>query len=715
MLTHPKILRKLQGIRERYEGLRWEALSEIPLELWETHDHLRAEPGTEVPWRPVAAGEEWGGDWVTGWFRGDVVLPEPCQGRRVFIHSKIGAESLFWVNGRVNGVFDHFHPVVCALLAGSAGERLHVAFESYAGHIFPGTQPFETGVTEADVRRTFGGVELVLEREDVSAFVRELEVLRQLVEVLDGNSLRKHKVLRALQEAFAIVDAAPAETPEASWRPKLQAARAVMAPLLALRNGPTTPHVSTIGASHIDTAWLWPISETWRKCARTFSSVLNLMGQYPEMLFLQPAPYHAEVMRLEYPELFERMREMVRAGRWEPNGGMWVEPDCNIPSGESFVRQVLEAQLWTEEHFGYRGDTLWLPDVFGYSAALPQILQQGGIEFFITTKMDWNDTTRFPYDSFVWKGIDGSSVVSNLDLHDTWIDPQGLSRAWNWVQHKDVDDRRHVAYGHGDGGGGPRAEMLEMVRLCEDLEGCPTIRHETISAFMRGLRDEIPHLPTYSGELYLELHRGTLTSIAGVKRGNRKAEFALRDAELLATLARLDGATYPKDELKALWRELLVNQFHDILPGSSIARVNDEAIESFASIVARAEAVSRAAVAHLAGGLAERPEALLVVNTLSWDRAGEFPLTGVPAGLCPADADLTYQWVTDVAGEAALVVEGTVPALSGVRLALTEGAAPANDSSSFEWDGSVLESPCLTARFDAAGRIVSLHYNKTGR
>lgn len=718
MLTDPKIIRKLAGIEHRYARLRFAKVGEVPVEMCETREHFREEPGpaARVRWRPASPGQRWGGEGLTAWFRGDVRLPRACAGRKVFIRARTGGEALFFVNGVPRGVFDWQHPAVALALSASTRAKYHIAIEAYAGHSFPGTQPFDDDPPVTPKCRVFEGVDIVLEREDVSAFVFDLLVLRQLVKCLDENSLRRGRVVAALAEVYRLVDADPREGNEGVWRPKLAAAREAMRPLLETPNGPTAPTVGIIGASHIDTAWLWPLGETWRKCARTFSSALNLMEQYPEMTFLQPAPCHAEVMRDEYPVLFAAMRKAIAEGRWEPNGGMWIEPDCNVPSGEAMVRQVLVAQRWTRAHFGYTADTLWLPDVFGYSAALPQILRGGGIRFFCTTKMAWNDTTRFPYDTFVWCGLDGTSVVTHLNEHNSRVDPETLTNQWNWRQHKDVEDGWLNGYGYGDGGGGPTAEMVELARRVRDLEGCPRARHTTLSAFMTGLEALSDRLPRWSGELYLELHRGTLTSIAGVKRGNRKTELALREAEFLCTLAALRGAPYPAGRLLAIWKELLTNQFHDILPGSSIATVNDEAIASFERCVADAEELSRSALGSIAGPARRRSHAVIIANSLSWPRAGETVLTGIPAGTVPDLPGVCAQWVQNVYGEDELAVAGLpLPPLGAAVVPLRKAQPSRAAASQLRFCDDSAHTPFAEITFDHQGRVVSLVDRVSGR
>jgi alpha-mannosidase len=707
VLTGRKVFGKLEQIERRYEALRYKKVADVHAEVWETTEYFRRIP-EGVEWKSIEPGWTWGGDWITAWFRAEVKLPEQCDGRRVFVRANTDAETLFLVDGEPRGVFDKpNHPVVMMTSSGEAGKTYILGFEAYSGHTFPGTQPHEHSRSVTPGCRTFGGIEILLEREDVTRFVMDLKVLLSLVRALDENSLRRNVLMRELAKVFVTVPMMPGEVDESIWRPAIAQATEIMRPLLEKKNGPTVSLAGLVGHSHIDTAWLWTLAETRRKCARTFSSVLNLMEQYPEMTFIQSAPCHLEMIKDDYPGLFEQIKSRVAEGRWEPNGGMWVEPDCNITSGEAMVRQLLVAQMATREWFGYTSDTLWLPDVFGYSAALPQILRGAGVRFFCTTKIGWNDTTRFPYDTFVWKGIDGTGVIAHFNFSHTWPLPQNLADQWRWVQHKDIQDRELCAYGFGDGGGGPMNEMLEVARRVQDLEGCPRAKHTTVGEFMQGIERELKDIPKYSGELYLECHRGTLTSIAGIKRGNRKAELALRDAEFLATLASVRGNAYPAGELLTLWKRLLTSQFHDILPGSSIAEVNDEAIAEFAAIVSQAGRISD----ESAGALVGTGSRLLLVNSLSWDR-GTMELTGVPEGSAISGA--TCQWVEGPSGDRRLAASGLdLPPLGGRVF----GLAPAGtaEQSPFRFDGEALETPFARVSFDSAGRIISLVDKASGR
>ncbi|BDI34524.1 alpha-mannosidase [Capsulimonas corticalis] len=722
MLLDAKIPKKIAILETTYAALRYSVVAPLEMELAETLEHYRGVPPAKagLEWRKVTAGDRWGDSWMTAWLRGNVEVPIALDGQPVFLRAATGAgECMLLIDGTHRGVFDVNHPVRLLALQAVGGAVHEIHLEAYSGHTFPGTQPFDeplvvaggapqdSGIAIGKGARTFDKVELVTERADVSAFLFELRALRQLSEALDESSLRRGKILAAMQQVFTAVYAKPEVVEEDVWRAGLAEARRVMRPLLEMKNGPTTPKFGIIGHSHIDTAWLWPIAETHRKLARTFSSILSLMDQYPDFKFTSSAAYHADVVRELYPEIFSRIQQRVKEGRWEINGAMWIEPDCNIPSGESFVRQCLVGQRATREMFGVTSDTLWQPDVFGYSAALPQILRGSGVEFFCTTKLGWNDTNHFPYDTFVWKGMDGSSVLSHFNLIHCWPDPETLIRAWKEVQHNDVQDRRLLTFGYGDGGGGPMAEMIEMGRLSQDLEGSPRAEYQSISEFMTGVRDEISNLPTWTGELYLELHRGTLTSIAPIKRGNRKCEFALRDAELAATIAALKyGAAYPASELLAQWKKVLLNQFHDILPGSSIARVNDEAITLFAECLTETQALGRRALETLAQGTGD---GVLLTNSLSWERGGEIELTGLPTGAQPDVEGLVGQEFEDLDGVSKLAVTGLhLPSLGYQVASLAPLAAPPA-SAPFVVTEDAVETPFAKVRFDDYGRIVSFY------
>ncbi len=725
MSVEGKLAEKLAQIERRYADLCFHSVGEVEVEYCKTREHFTRVPESDAPvrWKRAIPGLQWGGPGITAWFKGVAKLPSDCRGEKVFIRAQCGGmETLFVANGELRGVFDLNHSVVLLTPKGSTRKIYKLAFEAYAGHHFPGTQPDDTMATwrrraghTAKFEARFEKIELLLQREDVAAFVFDLRALLQLVDALEEGNPRCGGILRELGRVFEQIDALPAERLEASWRPKLGMARGIMRPLLAAGNSGSAAQAGLIGHSHIDTAWLWTLDETRRKCARTFSSVLNLMDQYPEFLFIQSAPYHVEMMEESYPALFRRIRDQVKSGRWEPNGAVWIEPDCNIPSGESLIRQFLVGQQSTRRMFEYSADTFWQPDVFGYSGAIPQIMRGCGVEYFLTTKLAANDTTRFPYDTFWWKGIDGSSVLAHFNRIQCSPDPKTLNEQWRDVQHKDFQDRWLCSFGYGDGGGGPQYEMLEMARRVGDLEGCPRASYTTVSDFMRGVGDELgENLPEYFGELYFESSRGTFTSIAAIKKGNRLSELALRDAEFLSTLAALGGWPYPGKILSEIWKQLLVNQFHDILPGSSIAEVNDRAIAELQQCNKNAHELTEDALRSLLGKSQKTGDSFLVLNSLSWERSGELALGGISRNRIPADPNVTWQRVQTLEKEDLLVVSGlALPPLGGARLNLKAGRKSA--ASGFKVVNRTVDTPFARCRFDGKGRIVSLVNRESGR
>lgn len=376
------------------------------------------------------------------------------------------------------------------------------------------------------------------------------------------------------------------------------------------------------GHAHIDLAWLWPYGETRRKMRRTFNTALSLMERSDDFRFNQSTAQYYAQMEEDDPELLERIKKKVTEGKWETVGGMWVEPDTNMPTGESLVRQVLYGQRYFEKHFGLRHSVCWLPDCFGFSGALPQILRLGGIDSFFTIKVNWSETNHIPSDLFWWKGLDGSKVLTHtfdnpMQGYNGFVQPDCFVPTWKNFRGKTQHDTSLLAVGYGDGGGGVTPEMVEREVQLRDFPAIPKARWGTVKSFYEKahLTAKDKELPVWDGEIYLELHRATLTTQSGVKRKHRQAERALITAETLASLAHMLGAAKPQS-LEADWRVVLKNEFHDILPGSSIREVYVDAERELDDVIGKAKAEQASALetlsAHLPlGGVAD---ALVVVN-----------------------------------------------------------------------------------------------------
>ncbi len=384
--------------------------------------------------------------------------------------------------------------------------------------------------------------------------------------------------------------------------------------------------IHMVGQSHIDLAWLWPMKEAVRKTSRTFSTMSTLLEQYDGFLYAQSQPQAYDFIKTHYPELYKRVKAHIQSGRWEVVGGMWVEPDLNIPSGESLVRQLLYGMAFYKEEFGIQPRVEWLPDTFGYCASLPQLLKKAGLDYFMTTKMNWNDTNPFPYDLFHWVGIDGTSVLAYLNHGvNEHTDPKELDDHWHSYKQKHVHPEQMLLYGHGDGGGGVTTEMIEYVERSARLPGLPETAYSSAHQFFDGIAKAKPALPTWEGDLYLELHRGTYTTHARNKRWNRKAEVLFREAEIWATFAGTQAAG-----LEAGWKQLLFNQFHDIIPGTSIPEVYEKSEEDYQQVLAIGEKIKQVAIDRLIEEANFRGEGrpLLVFNSLSWDRGEVVSLKG---------------------------------------------------------------------------------------
>ncbi|MBN2557875.1 MAG: alpha-mannosidase [Clostridia bacterium] len=400
--------------------------------------------------------------------------------------------------------------------------------------------------------------------------------------------------------------------------------------------------VSGIGHTHIDVAWLWPLAQTRQKAARSFSTVLNLMKDYPEYLFMSSQPQLYDFVKKDKPGIYEKIKERIAEGRWEPEGGMWLEADCNITGGESFVRQLLFGTRFFKEEFNAECKVLWLPDVFGYSAALPQILRKSGIEYFMTTKIFWNEYNRFPYETFLWEGMDGSTVLSHFitatdtrqkvrtygSTYNARLSTAHVKGAWDNYNQKEINDDVLISFGYGDGGGGPTREMLEEGRrLAMGVPGCPKFEMKKSRNFFEQLDERVrnnPRLPKWVGELYLEYHRGTYTSVGKNKWYNRKCEFLLRDVELFSQMAASAGLMeYPRESINSCWETVLLNQFHDILPGSSIAEVYEESQAQYSKVMESLDEMLDESLALLAGNAASGEDKCVVFNQLSHERHDE--------------------------------------------------------------------------------------------
>jgi len=538
---------------------------------------------------PIAVGDAWGPPWSTTWFHVRGSVPHAWAGQKVVALFDLGflaqtgftCEALAWKDGEPWRGVDPNHSWL-PILGSEVDFYLEAAANPTATLAGPDPAPSMIALRESpDPAFNLYAAELRIQDEVARKLALDFKVALDLAEALPDGSPRR-EILDALDRFADTND------------PK------VLSDMMSMR-ATATHLISAVGHAHIDTAWLWPIRETRRKCARSFSTQLALMDEYPDYRFACSQAVQYLWMKESYPTIYEGIRAKVAAGQWEPVGGMWVEPDCNLPSGESLARQLLHGKRFFMREFGYEPKDVWLPDVFGYPASLPQLIAAAGSRFFLTQKLSWNETNKPAHHTFMWEGIDGTRIFTHFPPADTYngdFSAREVHRsAANFKDH-DRSSRSLYLYGRGDGGGGPDPEMIESARRLMHLPGAPGIDLSRAADFFEAASTESHDLTTWVGELYFELHRGTYTTQARTKLLNRRAEQALREAEMWSVATAHD---YPANELDAAWKQLLTNQFHDILPGSSIDWVYEDAERELRAVIETAAGIASTSVERLVG------------------------------------------------------------------------------------------------------------------
>jgi alpha-mannosidase len=572
--------------------------------------------------RHLRVGDKWGGLFDCAWFNFTGTVPGEAAGKTIVLLLDVNGEMCVYdeqgvpVRG-LTTVASHYDfslgkpgkHVLPLLERARGGERVDVWADAGCNDLFGNLQGNGT-VAQADV---------AICHDETRALYYDYEVLLDFIQVLSEDSARYQQILTALNDAVHLL---LGPDPDRATR-----ARQALASVLAQRGGDPSLQVSAIGHAHMDLAWLWPIRETIRKGARTFATALELMDRYPDYVFGASQPQLFLWIKEHYPALYARIAQKVREGRIEPQGAMWVEADTNISGGEALVRQVLHGKRFFRDEFGVDVDYLWLPDVFGYSAALPQILKKAGVDCFFTQKISWNLINKFPHHSFHWQGVDGTAVLAHMFPEDTYNSPaapRSLHKIETNYREKGVSHHCLMLFGIGDGGGGPGAEHLERLARLKNLAGLHPVTQEPVGEFIPKWSAEANRFPTWVGELYLERHQGTLTTEGRTKWYNRRMELALREWEWASVLARLKcGTLYPADRLLDIWREVLLYQFHDILPGSSIKRVYDESLARYEVLLHEAQDGIADRLARLGEQIntVEMARPVVVHNTLSWQRS----------------------------------------------------------------------------------------------
>ena len=679
---------------------------DIPGEPMPTDEFFAKLNRGDIDFKPFTLGSEWGTTWGTVWFRltGTVPAGYP-KGKPLELILDLG-----WYphscGGHIEGLvyradgtaIKAVHPLNywVPFIDAEGNAQVPVAedgsftlyLEAASNPLLLGVPPFietelgDHATGKPDEPYVFKSADLTEFDARFENYSVDLDVVSSLMEFADKQSPRYWQLAKALQRSLNAYDE---RNPES-----VEAARAALAGVLAKPANASAMNVSAIGHAHIDSAWLWPVRETRRKVARTVSNALALMDADPDFKYAMSSAQQYAWLEEDHPDIFKRMKRRIEEGRFIPVGGMWVEADGMLPAGESLIRQIAYGRKYFKEHLGVEPKGVWLPDSFGYTGAWPQIARRAGYEWFLTQKISWNDTTKFPHHSFMWEGIDGTRILTHFPPSDTycsWMSMHELMYSQRNFLDKDLSRNAILLYGFGDGGGGPTREMTARIRRDHDLAGVPKIEFGTPDQLFDRVRKDIVddaqgETPVFKGELYLELHRATLTAQQDMKRGCRQEESMLRVAEYLCAAARIKNPdyVYPREELDRIWKTLLLNQFHDILPGSAIAWVHRQARVEYARDVARLNEIAL-----------EAGRAIAVVEP---DDA-----TITDAVIAPYSRQACETWVVRPASSRAEA--GTA---SMARVAVTH-----------DGDTIVLDNGRLHVRIEADGTVSSIVDQRTNR
>lgn len=700
----------------------------FPVTKWQYKEGNFIYPGDasadEKAWEPYDGKTmHWYGPDRHYWFRTEAVVPEEMDGKPLWMHvctqidewdDAKNPQFLLFVNGKIVQGIDMNHREVLLTDKAEAGEKLTLELQAYTGTLH----------TEFSLLVQLQEVDAAIEKLYYDLWVPLAAFGR-----MDADDKNRKDIENILNKTINLLDLRSPYS-EAFYRSLEDASAYIGQALYTDMAGYEDVTAACIGHTHIDVAWWWTVAQTREKVARSFATVLKLMEEYPEYKFMSSQPLLYLFLKERYPALYEKVKERIREKRWEPEGGMWVEADCNLTSGESLVRQFMHGRRFFKEEFGVDNRVLWLPDVFGYSGALPQIMKKCGIDYFMTTKLAWNQFNKVPYDTMRWRGIDGTEVLTHLittlgveqpvqnffTTYNGILHPDAVMGGWMRYQNKDINNDILISYGYGDGGGGPTRTMLETSkRMSKGIKGIPKVRQEFARTWFEELEKRVwdhKRLPVWEGEFYFEYHRGTYTSMARNKRSNRKAELGLMDLELLAVMAQ-DTMAYPAKELDAIWKSVLLNQFHDILPGSSIQEVYEVTRKEYADIAASTAALIDARMQ----ALVPAGEGMTIFNTTGKERNDVVKLDAVGAEALSDETGAVYP--VQKTDDGAIVYVKGLPA-KGYKVFAQIKTLPQMPETQTKnpftlSDGGCLETPYYTVQIDENGLISAIYDKENDR
>jgi alpha-mannosidase len=674
-------------------------------------------------WDRMKVGETWEGRDLYIWLHKDILVPAEWKNEKVlgiFDYGNTGAgnnsgfESLLYIDGKPFQGVDVNHQEV---FFGDdvAGKTVSLTFRLWSGLEGGGVpRAQEHKINRADIA-------CLDEKTDDLYYVSLM--LIDTLKNLDDKDPIKHELKIHFDNAFKKIDWSYPGSEE--FYQSVYDADEYLNEKMESMDKNSLVNVKCVGHTHIDVAWLWRLKHTREKVSRSFSTVLRLMEQYPEYIFLQTQPQLYEYIKEDFPEIYDQIKEKVAHGKWEVDGAMWVEADCNLTSGESLTRQILLGSRFIKEEFGKDVEYLWLPDVFGYSWALPQILKKSGIDMFMTTKISWNQYNRMPHDTFYWRGIDGSEVLTHfITTPDPWsepgswfytyngkLTPKTVKGVWDAYSDKDLNQELLISYGYGDGGGGVNRDMLEQRRRIPKIPGLPNLETSTAKDYFSNLKKTVEnsdqYVHTWDGELYMEYHRGTYTSHAYNKKMNRKMEFLYRETEWLTAMAALQTKgihTANQEKLTKGWKILLTNQFHDIIPGSSIKEVYDDCVLDYEKAEMIANDVKEEALHVL---ISSFKNTYTVINNSGWLRSEivRIPFDGRKGFFTDENGQvLQSQWSEN----SWYVYVENVPYMGFANVIFKEGEV-SKPEEVFTINKNHIETPYYSIDLNEFGQIISIY------
>ncbi len=712
MVHHTFNPRVLKNLIKQLAPYVTEAVFEIP--EWISYTGIHTRPAViELDGEPSSVmrkGDRWSAVLdTTRYFEAEFTVPQEMDGRKVYLTIDFGGEAIVRINGEIVGAVSSREASgwvgrteILFDTPLKAGERLFIQVENavdsggYFNHAFPSKAPITYTLNEASFR---------VINEAAESICYDINCAWDVYEVTEDEYVKK-RIYNAIDTAIHKLDF---DFGKERFYESIPEAEKSLWGSLAKIDFATPGEVIICGHSHLDVAWLWTVKEIHRKCARTFSNNVKLMKIYPDFKFTQSQAAVYSYLKDHYPEVYEDVKTFVKNGQWEITGNTWVEADTNIASGESLIRQLLYGREFFMKEFGVSSDIYWLPDCFGFTAALPQVIKKSGMKYFLTSKLQYNDTNEFPLSVFKWRAHSGDEVLAYMQKvhYEGEADAEYIKRTRKTNRQNDLVDASMGMFGYGDGGGGCTYNMVERVRRFEKMPGLPRVRMGQANDFFAAIEKDSDSLPVWDGEMYYENHRGTFTSQAFVKKNNRMGEYMLRNAEMLSLLAR----AYDKEKLESLWRLLLTNQFHDILPGTSIEEVFVNTREEYALMNKEGNKIIADAFESLSADAAVGENSVVVWNLLPYTISSAVGCA-VPDGFTGAEDEKGRTMRSVKKGDILEFIAEDVPPMGYKVFTLTKTP---DDVMCMTASPYFLENRYLIARFDDNGNLVSLINKKTGK